>query len=134
MQMQPDLDRMTKPEIWRAGLEAGRAEATAQEPGTPATDGGLFFGRSLTSTEFLVTAWTTAFSTWVGYHVIMNPELDLQRAGTAVAANVGVAWYYMNKRTEQKKDAAEAGTTTIKTPAGAVADAVTLARNGRLRT
>ena len=34
--MQPDLDRMTKPEIWQAALEAGRTEtSTAVESKPP---------------------------------------------------------------------------------------------------
>ena len=74
---------------------------------------------------------TTIFTMWVGYRMITDPELDLQRAIAAVTGVVTVAWYYVNRRTDLKKTAAEAGTTTIKTPAGAVADAVTLARNGR---
>ena len=68
------------------------------------------------STEFLITAVTTAFSMWVGYRVIIDPELDLQRAIAAVSGVVAVAYYYINRRTELKKVAAEAGTTTIKTP------------------
>lgn len=68
------------------------------------------------TTEFLITAATTAFSMWVGYRVIVDPELDLNRALGALAAVVGVAWYYVKMRTEVKKASAEAGTTTIKTP------------------
>ena len=116
----PDRWSARERDFYAAGIVEG-------EQRTKPADSGLFAGRGLTSAEFLVTAWTTGFSTWVGYHVVMNPELDLQRAGTAVAANVAVAWYYLNKRTELKKAAAEAGTTTIKSP-GAMADVLTRTR------
>jgi hypothetical protein len=68
------------------------------------------------STEFAVTAVTTTFSMWVGYRIIIDPELDLQRAIAAVSGVVAVAWYYVKMRSDLKKVAAEAGTTTIKTP------------------
>jgi hypothetical protein len=88
------------------------------------------------ATEFFITAATTAFAMWVGYRVIIDPELDLQRAIAAVTGVVTVAWFYITKRTELKKVAADAGTTTIKTPgtveSGAGQNVMPLVRrNGR---
>jgi hypothetical protein len=112
-----DLDRLTKPEIWDLAFEAGRAQASvAAVESKPPTS--LEPSAGWRSTEFVVTAATTIFAMWVGYRIIVDHELDLQRAIAAVTGVVTVAWYYVNRRTDLKKTAVEAGQTSIKTPAG----------------
>ena len=81
----PDLDRMTKPEIWAAGLAAGRLEALAEKPGY------------LTS-EFWITGVTLIFAIWVGSRLIMDPSIDLERGGAIVALVVAAAWKYQDVR------------------------------------
>lgn len=130
--MATDLDRLTKiaaidpkglsreelEAVARAGREVTARDSAVVVPTSVETvapaESGWFSGYK--STEFLITSVTTVFSMWVGYRIIIDPDLDLQRAATALAAVVGVAWYYVKMRTELKKVSAEAGTTTIKTP------------------
>lgn len=109
-------------EAYARGEAAGRAAAAA--PSDP-------LARTWTSTEFVVTAVTTLFAIWVGYRLVAYPDLEVERALQAVGAVVAVAWLYVSKRTDLKKTAAEAGTTTIKTPAPLEA-AQALRRNGGL--
>lgn len=116
--------------------EAYRRLVTAQAPTAPVVQSAPIeisdpLARTWTSTEFAVTAVTTLFAIWVGYRLVVYPDLEVERALQAVGAVVAVAWLYVSKRTDLKKTAAEAGTTTIKTPAtdaGAIAQS--LRRNG----
>jgi hypothetical protein len=87
-------------------------------PATPSEEVD-FLGRGWLSAEFAITAATTIFAMWVGYRIIVDPELDLQRALAAVGSVMAVAWYYINRRTQLKQTVAEANTTTIKAPGGA---------------
>ena len=86
----PDLDRLTKAEAWDAGVAAGRAEAAAEKPG--------FY-----TSEFWVTAVTVAFAMWVGYRLMLYPELDLERGAAIIALVIAAAWKYVDVRKTLKQ-------------------------------
>ena len=113
--MAADLDRLTKREAYEAGLKEGRASVVTPAPVVVPVE----VKSGWHSSEFWIVAATTLYSMWVGYMLIIDPNLDLERGGAVIAAVLGAAWYYTSKRVEVKKDAAEAGTTTIKLPAQA---------------
>jgi hypothetical protein len=111
---------MTKTErqAYEAGLAQGRSVTVMPAASVPITVSPPAEVRSgWQSSEFWIIAATTLYSMWVGYMLIIDSTLELQRGLTVIAAVLGAAWFYTNKRTEVKKDAAEAGTTTIKMPA-----------------
>lgn len=93
-----DLDRLTKREAYAAGVAEGRA--ASRSPAESSKPG-------YQTSEFWLTLMTTIFSMWVGYRLVVNPELDLERGGAVIAAVLGAAWFYTTKRSEVKK--AEAG-------------------------
>lgn len=88
----PDLDRLSKVEVWHAAFAAGRADASAQKPGWQ-------------TTEFWLTVVTLSFATWVGYRMVLDTGLDLERGGAIVALVVAAAWKYQDGRKAVKTEA-----------------------------
>jgi hypothetical protein len=117
-----DLDRLSKREAYEEGFADGRGSVDLIRSG-------------ILSTEFWIIGATTFFAMAVGGYAVLHPEIELERVLGVLAAVVAVAWRYTTSRTDLKKTAAEAGTTTIKTPAASLAsaDALVAARSNGQR-
>jgi hypothetical protein len=87
----PDLDRLTKPEVWHAAFAAGRAEAAAEKPGWK-------------TSEFWLTVVTVAFASWVGYRLVLDASLELERGAAIVGLVIAAAWKYTDVRKTLKSE------------------------------
>lgn len=89
-----DLDRLTRAEreLWHAAHATGRAEVLAERP-------------IWRSGVFWLTAAAGGFAAWVGYHLIIDPALEIERGAAVVAMVIAALWKY----TDDRKAATETG-------------------------